>query len=76
MQVHLFIAINIVAIWGVVYFQNNPYIQFQIFTILGITYLSGAFMHHFLDKSLTLEVMIEYLLTAALALVILYSLLV
>lgn len=75
-SVPIFLITNGVALFLMIRSHNNPSLVFSIFSMLGIIYLSWAFLHHFLDKSLTLEVMIEYVLTAALALVILYSLLV
>ncbi len=42
----------------------------QIALIASSLYLAWALIHHRLDKSLTLAVYIEYLLTAALVLII------
>lgn len=64
------------AIFGVIRFQDMPLMQFQILVILSILYLGWALLHHNLDKSLTLEIIIEYVLTALLAMVILYGILV
>lgn len=53
----------------------NHQIQFQIFILATGVYLLTALLHHFRDKTLTLEIIIEYVLIAALALVILQGLL-
>lgn len=45
--------------------------QINILIIAILAYLVWALVHHKKDKSLTLEVFIEYLLTAALSLVLL-----
>lgn len=68
-------VISIVASLAILKFQNLPKMQFQILVILSLIYLSWALLHHTLDKSLTLEIVIEYVLTALLALIILYGLL-
>ncbi len=64
------------ALIGVLRFQNMPLVQFQILVALSILYLGWALTHHNLDKSLTLEIIIEYVLTALLAMVILYGILI
>lgn len=53
-----------------------PYVRFQAFIFLTIAYLAWALVHHIIDKTISLEIVIEYLLTATLAIVILYSLLI
>lgn len=64
---------SILAFSAVLKFQGFPNLQFVILTILSIIYLSFALIHHFLDKSLTLEIMLEYVLIVLLAMVILYG---
>jgi len=71
-SVVLFLMITALAIGGVFIFDSSR-LQFQILTVLAITYLSWALLHHSLDKSLTLEIMIEYVLTALLTIIILYG---
>ncbi|KKR80446.1 MAG: hypothetical protein UU73_C0001G0216 [Candidatus Daviesbacteria bacterium GW2011_GWA1_41_61] len=56
-------------------YRFSPQIQFQIFTLAAIIYVIVALVHHHKDKSLTLEIIIEYVLIAALALIILQGLL-
>ncbi len=46
-------------------------VQVNILLIAIVLYLTWAIWHHRRDKSLTLEVFIEYLLTAVLSLVLL-----
>ena len=45
----------------------------QLLTFLSIGMLLWSIIHHFFDKTLHWEVMIEYLLIIALVLVIMYS---
>lgn len=55
-------------------FRFNPAIQFIIFSVATIFYLIIAIIHHFRQKTLVLEVVIEYILIAVLALIIIQSL--
>jgi hypothetical protein len=57
-------------------FRFMPKIQFQILTLASLTYLTLAILHHLRDKTLTLELVIEYVLIAALALIVLQGLLI
>jgi hypothetical protein len=77
-QYHIVILIflSIAAIFGTLKYQFLPEIQFTILGSLILVYLLWAFVYHKLDKTLNLEIMLEYILTALLALVILYGLLI
>lgn len=55
-------------------FRYTPTTQFEIFSLAATTYLIVALIHHYRDKTLTLEIIIEYFLIAALALLILQGL--
>lgn len=55
-------------------FRFSSSIQFQIFVLAALLYLAVAIIHHYRDKTLTLEITIEYVLIAALALLILQGL--
>lgn len=57
-------------------FQYFPQLQFIFLASLVIIYLFWAFIFHYRDKSLTTEVAAEYLLTALLAIIVLYGILV
>ncbi len=46
-----------------------PAWQPEIFTSLVLLYLLWALLHHFIEKSLTLEVALEYILTAIFVLI-------
>lgn len=56
-------------------FKYNPVLEFQALALAAFGYLIFAFLHHYKSKTLRLEVMVEYILIAALALIILQSLL-
>lgn len=63
------------SILGLLKFSTIPQVQFLIVLSLIFFYLAWALMYHLLDKSLTLEVTLEYVLTALLAVVVLYGVL-
>lgn len=75
-SVFLLLAVTFIALVGIIKFQDLPKVQFQILTASTLIYLTWALLHHGLNKSLKLEVVIEYILTAMLAVVILYGLLI
>ena len=52
-----------------------PQVQFLLILSLIFFYLSWALVYHFIDKSLSLEVILEYILTALLSIVVLYGVL-
>lgn len=77
--------INLIYILGVAapvlilllfYFRFSKTAPFQILVVFTIMYLIMAAVYHIKDKTLTFEIMIEYILIAALSLIILQGLLV
>lgn len=54
--------------------QNFPLTQFRILIVLVLGYFGWALYHHYRDKSLTLEIIVEYVLTTLLVTVILLGL--
>lgn len=67
----LTIPIFIVALY---WFRFSPVTEFIIFSIAAVVYLIMALVHHFRHKTLILEIVIEYILIAILALVVIQSL--
>lgn len=57
-------------------FRFSPERQMQIFISASIVYVFTAILHHFQDKTLTMEIIIEYILIAVLALLLLQGLLI
>lgn len=55
-------------------FKELPTTLILILVSASFIYLSWAMTHHFFDKSLTVEVTLEYVLTATLALIMFVSL--
>lgn len=65
-----------ISLVGVLRFQNIPQLQLVILTMMVLFYLGWALAYHFLERSLTLEVIIEYILTALFALIFFYGVLI
>ena len=57
-------------IFALFLFRSSSFWQLRILMIAAAAYLATALLHHHKDKTLTLEIMIEYILLAALALII------
>lgn len=74
--IFILFSLTILALFGVIKFYGLPLVQFQILIALSIVYLGWALIYHGFDKSLTLEVVVEYVLTALLAVIILYGILI
>lgn len=57
-------------------FKNHPYLSVYTVIAASLIYLLWALIYHKLDKSLTLAVILEYVLTALLVLILLSGFLV
>lgn len=73
---HAFLPLSLFFLVLMFIFRNQSFIQFELVIACAICYLAVAFVHHHFDKSLTLEIAIEYILIAALALIILQGILI
>lgn len=69
--IHFFQPIAFLAIIAAFFLQGEPRLLMQIVSGLATIYVSIALIHHYLDKSLTLEITLEYILLAALVIIIL-----
>lgn len=66
----LIVVTPIIAVFLYI-FRSSPNHKFQVLIITAIIYLTIGLCYHWRDKTLTLEIMIEYFLIAALALLVL-----
>lgn len=73
---HFFLPIAVVLIFASFLFPKNPLLQFQLLMIAVFCYIGLTLTHHYLDKSLTLQTFIEYILIALLALMVLAGILI
>ena len=60
--------ITMIWIWKL---RTFPFLQIRTLIMSAIIYLIWAYTYHYFDKSLTVGIYIEYLLTAVLALILL-----
>lgn len=66
------VLITIIWVWKE---RDFPQLQIQTIVVSVFAYLIWALFYHSLDKSLTLTIFMEYLLTALLALILLMGVL-
>lgn len=71
----IFTMITPVSLYILISYRNSAKTIFMVLTVTIVLYLILALFHHRVHKNLTLEIGLEYVLTAALALIILQSLL-
>ena len=73
----IFFIVLVIASFYLIYKSRNSNSLF-LYTILGVAtiYLGWAAIFHKIDKSLTLPIFLEYLLTAVLVLILLLAVLV
>jgi len=69
------IGIFVAAVLGFVIFSYDRSFQVLISIAVAVSYVVWGIIHHYLHKDLYLEVVIEYIIVAALGLVTLFSLL-
>lgn len=65
------LSLVVIALVLILNTRFSPQSQLIILVASAASYLAWALVYHHLDKSLTLEVFLEYVLTAILALVLL-----
>jgi hypothetical protein len=68
--IHIFIPLAVIFIFLSFILPKNPLMQLQLLILFGLLYFMTVFVHHNFDKSLTFEIMAEYILVAILAIVI------
>ena len=72
----IFVPIGALFVGLILYFNRYPQLQLQLVVAAAICYMIVALVHHYHDKTLTFEVIIEYTLIAALAIILLSGFLV
>lgn len=60
-----------IFILAFILFRFSPGLQFQILILAALVYFAVALLHHYRERTLTLEIIIEYILIAVLALLVL-----
>lgn len=70
-----FLALTVAAIYLIFKNRNSPNLLFIVMLGAASIYLAWAVIYHKIDKSLTLPIFLEYLLTAVLVLILLMGIL-
>lgn len=66
---HLLLPVSLILIGASFILPHYFVIQLQVAMVAVILYVALGFIHHYVDKTLTLEVSLEYVLLATLALI-------
>ncbi len=72
----LLVMVTPIAMYFLVKYRYSSALVFEALVMTIVAYLGMALLHHYAHKNLTLEIGLEYVLTAALAIIILQSLLI
>lgn len=71
---HAYLVMGAGVLFSFILIKNmSKAITFEMVAIVAILYCLSAFVHHLHDKTLTFEIVVEYILLAGLMLVILVS---
>lgn len=70
---HFYLPLASLLIVILLFYKFNPKVSMQLVTIGALIYVVSALIHHHFDKTLTLEVIIEYVLLASLIIIIILS---
>lgn len=70
---HIFLVISLVLIGASYFFRNWSLYQYEIIFLAASIYLITSIIHHYFDKSLTLEVGLEYVLIALLTFLVVFG---
>lgn len=69
----LFLPASLILLVLVLIFGNQIKLQFEVIVLAAMLYVGLALVHHHFDKSLTFETIVEYILIATLAVIIVVS---
>lgn len=69
----MFLAISLVFIATSFFLKGWSVYQYQIIFLVVFLYLATSVVHHYFDKSLTLEVGLEYVLIGLLAFLVVFG---
>ena len=70
----IFLAISLVLIAVSFFFRYWSFYQYAVIFLAVFIYLVTSIIHHYFDKSLTLEVGLEYILIAMLTFLVVFGL--
>ncbi len=67
---NIMVLLSPIFLLGIYYFRSLPYLQIEVISIAAIIYLSLAILHHIKDKSIHIDLMLEYVFVSILILVL------
>lgn len=70
----VFLIVSLVLIFLSFFYNERSYYQYEIIFIAVAVYLISSIAHHYFDKTLTLEVGLEYILIALLSVLVVFGL--
>lgn len=70
MLVYIFFPISLALVFLIFYYKYNPLVQYNLMILTIFTYLGLSLLYHKLDKSLTLQVLFEYILLGSLTIIV------
>ena len=70
---NIFLFISIILILTSFFYKNRNFYQYEIIFTTVLLYLISSITHHYFDKSLTFEILLEYILIGALAFLIIFG---
>ncbi len=71
---NIMVLLSPIFLLGIYYFRSLPYLQLEVIGVAVITYLSLAILHHLKDRSIHLDLILEYVFVAILILVLVTNL--
>ena len=69
----IFLVGSLIMIVLSFFYKNENIYQYEIIFVTVLLYLTSSIMHHHFDKSLTFEILLEYILIGALAFLIIFG---
>lgn len=64
------LLILVSSVWAFIHFKGLPLMQLYVVVAAVVAYIAWGVLYHFLNKRLTLKLLLEYVLVGALALLL------
>ncbi len=68
--IYIFFPIALALVFLIFYYKYNPQVQYNLMILTLLTYLGLSLLYHKMDKSLTLQVVFEYILLGSLTVIV------
>lgn len=67
--IHIFLPVSVVFLFFMYFLKPQSTVYLKIIILVSVLYLLISLIHHYIDKSLNKETLLEYLLIAFLVLI-------